>query len=85
MKKDRCWVCGSNHDPDDARLSAAHGATLTADDDVFENATVGDADRQPGPWFTAGYDTDGSCECGWIEASDKVRADGVGGWEHRDC
>jgi hypothetical protein len=79
----RCWVCGSNHDPDDACLSAAHGATLTVDDDVFESAGPTPGNR-PGPWFTAMYDSDDEC-CGWIKAGDEIRADGSGGWEHRDC
>lgn len=39
----------------------------------------------PGPWVEAGFDSEASC-CGMgIEAGDMIRADGVGGWEHKDC
>jgi hypothetical protein len=39
----------------------------------------------PGPWVEAGFDSEASC-CGMgIEAGDIIRADGAGGWEHKDC
>lgn len=37
-----------------------------------------------GPWFLASYPG----ECSWgdeIEEGEEIRADGDGGWEHRDC
>lgn len=41
-------------------------------------------ESQPGPWIYAGHEGPSSC-CGWIEEGDEIRADGNGGWEHRDC
>jgi hypothetical protein len=38
----------------------------------------------PGPWITAGFD--GPCSHGdTIVDGDMIRADGDGGWEHREC
>lgn len=39
----------------------------------------------PGPWFEAGWDGEASCCFSGIEAGDMIRADGDGGWEHKDC
>lgn len=77
-----CWVCGGEHDPDDACLSAAHGAGLTTrnPDDDFEGAD--DDGGRPGPVFTAAHE--GYCSwCGGsIDEGDHIRADGSGSWEH---
>ena len=49
-------------------------------------ADLGDWEPEgPGPWFEAGFDSEPSC-CGIrIEPGDMIRADGGGGWEHKDC
>lgn len=44
-----------------------------------------DVERDVGPWFEASFESDSSC-CGIdIEPGNEIRADGDGGWEHRDC
>lgn len=43
-----------------------------------------DTEDDAGPWFIAGYGS--PCEYGdEIQEGDVIRADGFGGWEHRDC
>lgn len=40
--------------------------------------------NEPGNWFLAGYDS--PCEYGdQIQEDDTIRADGFGGWEHKEC
>lgn len=40
--------------------------------------------NEPGNWFIAGYIS--GCEYGdQIQEDDTIRADGFGGWEHREC
>jgi hypothetical protein len=45
-----------------------------------------DVERDVGPWFEATYPSESSC-CGpdSIVPGDEIRADGDGGWEHRQC
>lgn len=39
----------------------------------------------PGPWFIARFEGECSAEGDTIEEGDEIRADGSGGYEHRDC
>jgi hypothetical protein len=58
------------------------------DDPLFKGTTAPDpSDRfgdDPGPWFLAGFDSE--CSHGdQIEVGEIIRADGEGGYEHREC
>lgn len=47
--------------------------------------SLDDVENEVGPWFFAGFDSEAAC-CGIdIESGDEIRADGSGGWEHREC
>lgn len=84
----RCWTCNNEHEMD-AACPASHAARTRRNagplddftsDDLFDDPSSG----KLGPIFPAGYETDDAC-CGYgIEAGDKIRADGSGGWIHAD-
>lgn len=44
-----------------------------------------DEDGQPGPWFTAGFDSEASCCQAGVMEGETIRADGDGGWAHQQC
>lgn len=80
-----CEDCGTDYCP---KLSDP-APTVEAMDDVNNTGTTEDnhsqADPEKGPWFGAMYD--GECsECdGAIYEGDRIRADGLGGYECEDC
>lgn len=52
-------------------------------DDFYDDAE--DPNDLPGPIFTATFDSEDAC-CGHgIEAGERIRADGDGGWVHAAC
>jgi len=59
------------------RQAVQDGASVFGNPDPIDH-------NEPGNWFLAGYDS--PCEYGdQIQDGDTIRADGFGGWEHRDC
>ena len=79
------WTCNTEHDLDEPCATSMRGRTVAAAggrlaDDLTERDTT-----RLGPVLTAGYATDDTC-CGeGIEAGDRIRADGEGGWIHEEC
>lgn len=77
----RCWTCNNEHDLDDScpRSEVARAVTA-AGGSLFMSAG-----SRLGPVFTATYDCEDACCGSGIEEGDQIRADGEGGWIHRDC
>lgn len=81
----QCFICNTEHDPDDAcrraTRSRAHTTARAAgrDDDLFDEPDDG---PKFGPVFTATYDSDDECCGDGIESGQQIRADGAGGYIH---
>jgi hypothetical protein len=48
-------------------------------------AGVAEPDNCPGPWVISAFYGECSREGDGIWPDEEIRADGVGGWEHREC
>ena len=69
----------------EADLEAA-AAFLEGGIDPSPGRTADLFDDGPGPWFEAEYEGNCSgCDEYHIEPGDRIRADGLGGYEHEDC
>ncbi|GIF14805.1 hypothetical protein [Actinoplanes teichomyceticus] len=77
----RCWTCNTEHDLDEACTTSMRGRTVTA----AGGRLADDLTERPGPVITARFPGSDAC-CGeGIEAGDRIRADGHGGWIHEGC